>query len=526
MRARSFALIAGSGAAMAAASWWGASFLPVPPVTLSKETTYITEPLRDDGTPDYALWLNRKHGAGVTPANNAAIPLMGSQLAGDPRDVLDAIGIDPAKPPAPLGLMPPTSDDEVFAKQRQRALRAPWTDADAPLVAQWLEANRTPLERLEEIVRSRPRYFVPLARDLAMDTATHTLLSHRTATEALRARALRSARLGASDAAIRDCGTALRLGGLLDQGISLVEHLVASAVLESAAEAAIALANPPAGRASAAALSLELKRLPGRPSYETVLEQVLISELAGYLDLYRAARRSPAAWEARVAAVAKVMREMALGLGADSWRWSWERVPRWAVDWDELLRTVIRCNFNPACDPEQTVAHADLSRPVLLRLVALGAVDPSARRRLARALLTDRVLWHVDEPGFGEGLRRTWRGSEALLRVARVAAAAAARHTRDGRYPDRAAALSDALDFDPEAPRDGYVFRYTATAGGTLFSYTAEPATWSSFGRVMCADSSGRLAQNHNGMPIAIVDGLCDKAAPTRVAREADTRAR
>lgn len=46
------------------------------PITISKATTYITEPLRADGYPDYMAALNRKASEGVTPENNAAVPLV------------------------------------------------------------------------------------------------------------------------------------------------------------------------------------------------------------------------------------------------------------------------------------------------------------------------------------------------------------------------------------------------------------------------------------------------------------------
>ena len=46
------------------------------PITISKETTYITEPLRPDGYPDYLAALNRLGSEGVTPENNAVVPLV------------------------------------------------------------------------------------------------------------------------------------------------------------------------------------------------------------------------------------------------------------------------------------------------------------------------------------------------------------------------------------------------------------------------------------------------------------------
>ena len=41
--------------------------------TISNETTYLTEPLRKDGSVDYVSALNERYSQGVTPQNNAAI---------------------------------------------------------------------------------------------------------------------------------------------------------------------------------------------------------------------------------------------------------------------------------------------------------------------------------------------------------------------------------------------------------------------------------------------------------------------
>ena len=45
-------------------------------ITLSPETTRITEPLNADGTVNYVKYLNDKHSKGVTANNNAAVPLL------------------------------------------------------------------------------------------------------------------------------------------------------------------------------------------------------------------------------------------------------------------------------------------------------------------------------------------------------------------------------------------------------------------------------------------------------------------
>ena len=47
-----------------------------PEVTISKETTGLTSPLRPDGYVDYARALEERAFRGVTPENNAAIDLV------------------------------------------------------------------------------------------------------------------------------------------------------------------------------------------------------------------------------------------------------------------------------------------------------------------------------------------------------------------------------------------------------------------------------------------------------------------
>src|SRR5712691_6035186 len=50
------------------AAWPGSSTF-----TVSKETTYITEPLDKHGYPDYVTALNQRLSQGVTPENNANV---------------------------------------------------------------------------------------------------------------------------------------------------------------------------------------------------------------------------------------------------------------------------------------------------------------------------------------------------------------------------------------------------------------------------------------------------------------------
>ena len=52
-------------------------------ITISKQTTYLTRPLRKDGYVNYVAALNRRLRAGVTPENNAAVPFLKAMGPGE-----------------------------------------------------------------------------------------------------------------------------------------------------------------------------------------------------------------------------------------------------------------------------------------------------------------------------------------------------------------------------------------------------------------------------------------------------------
>ncbi len=149
-------------------------------VTISKETTYITEPLRPDGYPDYVAALNQRFSRGVTPENNAAVPFW---RAIGPRGLdktcrerfFRALGIPslPEKGDYFIGL-----DDYVKELSARKnpgvpfdhsqldehwaaldiAMKRPWSKQEFPMLAKWLTANEKPLALLIEASKRSRRY--------------------------------------------------------------------------------------------------------------------------------------------------------------------------------------------------------------------------------------------------------------------------------------------------------------------------------------------------------------------------------
>jgi len=75
---------AGGGVVPGTASGGESAPRPSPRVTISKETTFLTEPLTKDGYVDYLAALNGINSKGVTPENNAAVLLY---RAFGPKDI-------------------------------------------------------------------------------------------------------------------------------------------------------------------------------------------------------------------------------------------------------------------------------------------------------------------------------------------------------------------------------------------------------------------------------------------------------
>ncbi len=164
----------------------------LPELIVSRETTFLTEPLDEDGLPDYLAAWNQRMGEGVAPENNAAAhlweatgPVFGetSYRISTPADaarIRRAQGFDPvpltgdylisgsswiANELAPVRSTLTPEDYEraldSFIDDVERLTRSPWKSEDHPEVAAWLDSNRNALETLRKAV-SLLDYFEPV----------------------------------------------------------------------------------------------------------------------------------------------------------------------------------------------------------------------------------------------------------------------------------------------------------------------------------------------------------------------------
>lgn len=224
-----------------------------PTFTISKETTYITAPLRKDGFPDYIAALNQRFSKGVTPERNSAVLFWKAvgpkaipektrekyfQMLGIPplpekgdyfvasSDFVERQRADKKLTPDELK----TFEAGTYWDSFNTAMQRPWSKKEFPVWAEWLAVNEKPLALAAEACR-RPRYYDPMLTSagdsgLLLAALLPGVLNSREFARALKVRAMLRVQEEKIDEAWADMLTCHRLGRHVGQGPTLVEALV------------------------------------------------------------------------------------------------------------------------------------------------------------------------------------------------------------------------------------------------------------------------------------------------------------
>ena len=278
-----------------------------PQVTISKATTFFTEPLTEAGLVDYTAAINQRLGQGVTPQNNANVlfwqalgPTPGKTVM--PEKFFPSMGM--AVPPKQgdyyldlteyiqQRLRIATNDDaylKVVGQQGQASYR-PWKAAQYPQMVTWIEANEKPLALVVQGTK-RPKYFSPLHIPQGEDEAPATMISvllpavqkARSFARILSARAMLHAGEGRPAEAWQDLLAVHRLARLVGQGPTLIEGLVGVAINNMAVKSDLAFVehSRPDARLSRKYLA-DLAALPPLPDFA---DKVDLGERCMYLDV-------------------------------------------------------------------------------------------------------------------------------------------------------------------------------------------------------------------------------------------------
>jgi hypothetical protein len=239
------------------AAWPGTSTF-----TVSKETTYVTEPLDKYGYVDYVVALNEYLRKGVTPENNANVLIwqaLGPHPEGGtmPPEYFQWLGMEsPPEEGAYLARWskfmlnhPLVGDGKGDAPPHAEPLEfptRPWKTADRPILADWLEVSEKPLALILEATR-RTEYYNPLTPKRTGDWSPGILGSYlpcvqacREVASALVCRAMLRVSDGKVEEAWRDLLACHRLGRLIGRGATSIELLVGLAIDQTATKGDLA----------------------------------------------------------------------------------------------------------------------------------------------------------------------------------------------------------------------------------------------------------------------------------------------
>lgn len=234
---------------------------PSPSIIISKQTTYITDPLLPSGNPNYEEHIRRTLREGVTPENNAAVllfqALWPSELdPGQYKAVVRELGLKEI-PSAELAMksphgdanckrvadwMPQPSQDDLDSGLAAEpdlvintAAEHPWTSAQIPPLAAWVKENEEPLDLIVE-ASHRPRYYSPSPtliddqHDMLISVLLPGVQAVRDGVRGVNLRAMQHIGENRPDKAWQDILAMYRLSSLVAQGSTLVEQLVAIAI--------------------------------------------------------------------------------------------------------------------------------------------------------------------------------------------------------------------------------------------------------------------------------------------------------
>ena len=142
-----------------------------------------------DGQIDYLTALENHYSQGVTPQNNAVVPLLEALgrsgiPPNQPRDgVTDRLGMPPL-PDAGDYLQPgntfkkwATTQGDETGPALEIPLEHPWKAAEHPKVVEWLNANEKPLAKVIEASK-RSRFFYPYNAGYRVDSLIGVMLPY------------------------------------------------------------------------------------------------------------------------------------------------------------------------------------------------------------------------------------------------------------------------------------------------------------------------------------------------------------
>lgn len=477
-------------------------------ITVSKETTFVTEPLDDQCYVDYFAALNAAMSKGVTPDNNAAVLLyqaFGPNIvpAGNRVEVANLLGLDPLpeggaylerwgeflrRKPSKITHKPSTTGEQdpiqAASAQLDEAMRRPWSQNEFPRIAEWLAENEKPIEMVVAATK-RPRYFFPYFREQRTSRLCDTILPltqrAQAISQSLCSRVMLRLKEGKTEQAWQDLLACHRLGRLMGQGPSLVEALVGCSIEGTTRSGDVALAN--CESLSAIQPKRFAEDLQRSPSVPKTVDKLATGERFSFLDSVSACARGGLRAFDKLSDSCCVLDEPLVERPTRSTLLN--NVSIVLVDWNEPMRmaNVWYDRYEAACAKPSRADRKAAIEKIETEFTALAAkgMDPrsfltsllslSPRRDAGREI--GRVLVAYSFPSITHCLKAEDRavGGSHVTRTAFALAGYRAEHRV---YPDTIAQLCPqyvaAVPVDPLSPSSSPLHYHRVGAGYVLYS--------------------------------------------------------
>jgi hypothetical protein len=463
--------------------------------TISKETTYVTGPVDEDGSIDYATALNQRMSRGVTPDNNANVLIWKAlgphpERATMPTEFFKWMGI--GAPPErgsyfiDLGrylnehVKDAAERTDIIENQLDRAMKRPWTATDYPQLAAWLKANEKPLAVLMEATK-RSHYFSPLVTKKTkhgsgglIGALLPAAQKCRELASALAARAMLRVSQGEYDDAWQDLLAGHRLGRLVGRGASLIEGLVGIAIDQVATNAGLAYLQ--FARPSAKRLGRCQRDLQNLPALAPIADKVTLGERFMFLDVVMMVERG-GIQTLEALAQGKTIKSADPKANPILGDIDWDPAMKTANRWYDRLVAALRLPDRPAREKKLRQMETEL-KTLKKNLVDSGELSEVLRDDKKSAAARGKAIGNILTSLLMPAVRKVQTAADRSGQVHAnlLVAFALARYQRDhGRYPEKLGAL--APKYLANVPRDvfsGKALVYRPTAQGYLL-YSVGP---------------------------------------------------
>lgn len=464
---------------------------PKSKITISKETTYVTGPLRDDGSVDFVAALNQHCSNGVTPENNAVVPFW---RAVGPKGIdkrirkpyFELLGI-PELPekgnyfasmdeflPSYKGPKPPEEDkpeggtlEGMAEQQLELSQKGPWSKDKYPIVAAMLEHNAKPLATFVEGA-NRSRYFSPLVPADSSNRMTSVLdQSHvsesRYLVRCLIARAMLQIHEGDLAGAAKDIMACDRWGRLNSQGPFLIDHLLGTTYQRYASDALAVLAQSSKFTEDQAIAMLAELRRP--PEAVAVIESIAFGERLFGLGCLWDIAINGSRWLDRNMGPGIPLDIAALyGLDDSQEKLFRQLVDDPAVDWSEAFRVKNECYDRMVAayrtpvlaNRRELLAALDkewaaLAKGAVADSAARSSTDPKVASRARARQLTHMLMGCM---AMAAGVLNVENNRQTYRKLATLALALGSYRAGNGKYPATLTEL--APKYLADIPKDAF----------------------------------------------------------------------